>query len=45
MNMESEGVCREPSGSDLNENVFVKDVITSETHHVASNQPGTYWKI
>ncbi|KAI3809352.1 hypothetical protein L1987_25324 [Smallanthus sonchifolius] len=25
--------------SDVPENVFIKDVITSETHHVASNQP------
>ncbi|KAK1421149.1 hypothetical protein QVD17_23276 [Tagetes erecta] len=39
MNMESQVACLEPSGSELQENVFVKDVITSETHHVASNQP------
>lgn len=31
--------------SDIPENVFIKDVITSETHHVASKEPGTYWNI
>ncbi|KAJ9540374.1 hypothetical protein OSB04_026880 [Centaurea solstitialis] len=37
MTMESEIPYGE--ASDLPENVFIKDVITSETHHVASNQP------
>lgn len=35
--MESQVSCHE--ASDIPENVFIKDVITSETHHVASNQP------
>ncbi|KAI3748424.1 hypothetical protein L6452_11478 [Arctium lappa] len=37
MTMESQIPYRE--APDLPENVFIKDVITSETHHVASNQP------
>ncbi|KAK9078650.1 hypothetical protein SSX86_002707 [Deinandra increscens subsp. villosa] len=37
MNMESQVSCRDTS--DLPENVFIKDVITSETHHVPSDQP------
>ncbi|XP_071706570.1 TSL-kinase interacting protein 1 [Rutidosis leptorrhynchoides] len=35
--MESQVSCHE--ASDIPENVFIKDVITSETHHVASDQP------
>ncbi|KAF5799210.1 putative transcription factor MYB-HB-like family [Helianthus annuus] len=37
MNMESQVSCRE--ASDVPETVFIKDVITSETHHVAPNPP------
>ncbi|KAJ0908567.1 putative transcription factor MYB-HB-like family [Helianthus annuus] len=39
MNMESQVSCRE--ASDVPETVFIKDVITSETHHVAPNPPET----